>query len=85
MAIETKAAGQPEDLQDQIARLRTELDTLLKDKVSPAMAAVAGRAEEAAQTARRQADVLAGYIREWPSTAVLIAAAVGWAICRATR
>jgi ElaB/YqjD/DUF883 family membrane-anchored ribosome-binding protein len=85
MAIESKAPSQPEDLQDQIARLRAQLDVLLKEKVTPAVAAVAGRAEEAAQTARQQADVLAGHVRARPLTSILIAAAVGWVIGRATR
>jgi ElaB/YqjD/DUF883 family membrane-anchored ribosome-binding protein len=85
MAIEAEGGGQPEDLHDQIARLRARLDALLKEKVTPAVAAVAGRAEEAAHTARQQAEMLAGHVRERPLTALLVAATVGWVIGCAMR
>jgi ElaB/YqjD/DUF883 family membrane-anchored ribosome-binding protein len=85
MTNQGEAGGQPDNLQDEIARLRAQLEALLKEKVTPAVAAIAGRAEDAAQSAREQADVLAGHIRERPLTAVLIAAAVGWLIGRAMR
>ncbi len=42
MATEAEAGGQPEDLHDQIARLRAQLETLVKEKVTPAVAAAAG-------------------------------------------
>jgi ElaB/YqjD/DUF883 family membrane-anchored ribosome-binding protein len=74
-----------DDLQKQLARLRAQLEVLMKERVTPAVAAVAGRTEEAAQTAREQADRLAGHVKERPLTAVLIAAAVGWVIGRAMR
>jgi ElaB/YqjD/DUF883 family membrane-anchored ribosome-binding protein len=77
--------GQPEDLQNEIARLRARLEVLLKERVTPAVAAAAGQAEEAVQAARETGDVLAGHIRERPLTSVLIAAGIGWITGRAMR
>jgi ElaB/YqjD/DUF883 family membrane-anchored ribosome-binding protein len=80
---------QAETLQDQIVRLREQIEALLKEKVTPAVAAFAGRAEEALQgataSARDQADAVAGQVRQRPLTALMIAAALGWVIGRAMR
>jgi ElaB/YqjD/DUF883 family membrane-anchored ribosome-binding protein len=84
-----EAGGEPEHLQDQIVRLREQVEALLKEKVTPAVSAFAGRAEDAihgaTQTARNQADAIAGHVRERPLVSLLIAAAVGWLIGRAMR
>jgi ElaB/YqjD/DUF883 family membrane-anchored ribosome-binding protein len=85
VAIEDEASGHSEDLHEQIARLREQLDAFLKEKVTPAMAAAAGQADQAVRMARAQSDALADYVKEWPLTAVLIAAAAGWVIGRTTR
>ena len=61
----------------------------MKDRVSPAVADLAGRAESAANTAssavRDQARVMSGRVKEQPLIAVVIAAAVGWIIGRVMR
>jgi ElaB/YqjD/DUF883 family membrane-anchored ribosome-binding protein len=89
MASAPEAGDQPENIQDQIVRLRGQVEALLKEKVTPAVSAFAGRAEDAiqgaTQTARHQADVVAGQVKEWPLVSLLIAAAVGWVIGRAMR
>ena len=73
----------------QIARLREQVEALMKDRVTPAIADVAGRAESAvygaADTVRGQAEAVSGKVREQPLLAVLIAAAVGYALGRVTR
>ena len=78
-----------EDATTQIARLREQVEALMKDRVAPAVADVAGRAESAVYSAagavRDQADVVSGKVREQPLLAVLIAAAVGYVLGRATR
>jgi ElaB/YqjD/DUF883 family membrane-anchored ribosome-binding protein len=78
-----------EDATTQIARLREQVEALMKDRVTPAVADVAGRAESAVYTAagavRDQADVVSGKVREQPLLAVLIAAAVGYMLGRVTR
>src|SRR5690242_18279754 len=42
-----------EDTHAQIARLRAQVETLMKDRVTPALADAAGRAEEAVRLRRR--------------------------------
>jgi ElaB/YqjD/DUF883 family membrane-anchored ribosome-binding protein len=78
-----------EDATTQIARLREQVEALMKDRVTPAVADAAGRAESAMYTAagavRDQADAVSGRVREQPLLAVLIAAAVGYVLGRATR
>jgi ElaB/YqjD/DUF883 family membrane-anchored ribosome-binding protein len=78
-----------EDATTQIARLREQVEALMKDRVTPAVADAAGRAESAVYTAagavRDQADAVSGRVREQPLLAVLIAAAVGYVLGRATR
>ena len=77
------------DTTAQIARLREQVETLMKDRVTPAVANAAGRAESAvygaAGVVREQADAVSGKVREQPLLAILIAAAVGSVLGRATR
>ena len=78
-----------EDTHAQIARLRAQVETLMKDRVTPALADAAGRAEQAvygaAGTVRDQAEVISGKVREQPLLAILIAAGIGYAIGRIAR
>jgi ElaB/YqjD/DUF883 family membrane-anchored ribosome-binding protein len=78
-----------EDATTQIARLRAQVESLMRDLVTPAVADVAGRAEIALRTAsdkvREQAETVSGKVREQPLLAVLIAAAVGFVLGRVTR
>jgi ElaB/YqjD/DUF883 family membrane-anchored ribosome-binding protein len=77
------------DAAAQIARLREQVETLMRDRVTPAVAAAADRAQSAmhgaADTMRDQLDTLSGGVREQPLLAILIAAAVGYLLGRATR
>jgi ElaB/YqjD/DUF883 family membrane-anchored ribosome-binding protein len=77
------------DTTAQIARLREQVETLMKDRVTPALADAAGRAESAvysaADTVREQAESVSGKVREQPLLAVLIAAGVGFILGRAIR
>ena len=78
-----------EDTRVQIARLREQVEALMRDRVTPAMADVAGRAEHAVHVAadlvRGQTEMVTAKVREQPLLAVLIAAAVGYALGRVTR
>ncbi len=78
-----------EDATAQIARLREQVEMLMKERVTPALADAAGRAENAvygaAGTVREQADALSGRVRNQPMAAVVIAAAIGFILGRATR
>ena len=74
-----------EDAHAQIARLRAQVETLMKDRVGPALAGSAERAEHAMGTVRGQAEVVSGQIKEQPLLAVLAAAAIGFVLGRITR
>jgi ElaB/YqjD/DUF883 family membrane-anchored ribosome-binding protein len=83
------ATHKVEDTTAQIARLREQVETLMKDRVTPALADAAGRAESAvygaADAVREQAETVSGKVREQPLLAILIAAGVGYVLGRAMR
>ena len=86
MASDT--TGRAEDANAQIARLREQVETLMKDRITPAVADAAGRAESAvygaADTVREQMENVSGRVRQQPLMAILVAAAVGYILGRAT-
>jgi ElaB/YqjD/DUF883 family membrane-anchored ribosome-binding protein len=83
------ANNKVEDATTQIARLREQVEALMKDRVTPALADAAGRAESAvygaADVVREQADNVSGRVREQPLTAILIAVGIGFVLGRALR
>ena len=78
-----------EDATAQIARLRAQVETLMKDRITPAVSDAAGRIEstmhDAADTVRGQAAALSSQVREQPLIAVLVAAGVGYVLGRIMR
>jgi ElaB/YqjD/DUF883 family membrane-anchored ribosome-binding protein len=89
MAFANDARGKLDDAQAQIVRLREQVEALMKDRVTPAVAEYAGRAEAAYNTAsgavRDQAQVVSGRVKDRPLLAIVIAAAAGWIIGRVMR
>lgn len=89
MAYETGGSGGEGDAHAQIARLREQVEALMRDRITPAVTEAAGRAESAihgaADTMREQVETVSGKVREQPLLAILIAAAVGYVLGRATR
>jgi ElaB/YqjD/DUF883 family membrane-anchored ribosome-binding protein len=89
MAFTSDAHGKLEDAQTQIARLREQVEALMKDRVTPAVAEFAGRAENAVHSAsdvvRDQAQAMSGRVKDQPLIAIMIAAGVGWIIGRMMR
>ncbi|HVZ06446.1 hypothetical protein [Rhodopila sp.] len=89
MNYTTEARETLSDAQSQIDRLREQVESLMKDRVTPAVAQFAGKAEAAYGTARdtvkQQADVMSGRVRQQPLVAIAVAAAVGWVIGRVMR
>lgn len=89
MAYVDDVKGKTEDATAQIARLREQVEALMKERIAPAVADAAGRAEKAvygaAGVVREQADMVSGHVRDQPLVAILIAAAVGYVLGRATR
>lgn len=89
MSFSQKTQETTEDTHAQIARLREQVETLMKDRITPAVSDLASKAESAYNTAsgtvRHQARAVSGQVQENPLIAVLIAAAIGWIIGRVTR
>ena len=77
------------DARDQIAKLREQVEVLMRDRVSPAISDAADRASStaraAADMAQDQAEALSGHVREQPLMALLVAAGVGYLIGRIIR
>jgi ElaB/YqjD/DUF883 family membrane-anchored ribosome-binding protein len=77
------------DAKEQIARLREQVEMLMRDRVTPTLADAAGRVEGYARSAqdlaREQAEALTGRVREQPLIAILVAAGVGYLIGRIVR
>lgn len=89
MAFANDARGKLDDAQAQIARLREQVESLMKDRVTPAVSDFAGRAETAVHNAgdvvRDQAQVVSGRVKDQPLIAIMIAGAVGWVVGRIMR
>lgn len=89
MAFTTDTHGKIEDAQAQIARLREQVESLMKDRVTPAVTEFAGRAENAvhgaSEAVRDQAQAVSGRVKDQPLIAIMIAAGVGWIIGRVMR
>ena len=77
-----------DDTHAQIAHLRDQVEALMKDRVTPAVTDMAGRAENAMNSAagmvRDQARMVSGHVRDQPLIAVLLAAGIGYLLGRAT-
>lgn len=85
MALADRSIPGTEDAAAQIAKLREQVEVLMRERISPAIADVAGRAETAMGAVKDQAEVLSGQVQERPIVAVLVALAVGFAIGRVLR
>jgi ElaB/YqjD/DUF883 family membrane-anchored ribosome-binding protein len=78
-----------QDAKSQIAQLRKQVEALMSERVTPALAGAAGRAEAAAHKAtdftRDQAEMVSDRVREQPLVAILVAAAGGYLLGRLFR
>jgi ElaB/YqjD/DUF883 family membrane-anchored ribosome-binding protein len=81
--------GKNDDPNVQIAHLRAQVEALMKDRVTPAVTEMAGRAENAVNHAagmvRDQTPMLTGHVRDQPLIAILMAAGIGYLLGRTTR
>jgi ElaB/YqjD/DUF883 family membrane-anchored ribosome-binding protein len=86
MASPSNAAS---DARDEIRKLRDQVDSLMRERVTPIISDAAGRAQDAArqagEMAQDQAEALSNRVRETPLAAVLIAGAAGYLLGRITR
>ena len=85
MALADRSIPGTEDAAAQIAKLREQVEVLMRERISPALSDVAGRAETAMGAMKDQAEALSGQVQERPIVAVLVALAVGFAIGRVLR
>jgi ElaB/YqjD/DUF883 family membrane-anchored ribosome-binding protein len=85
MALADRSIPGQEDAAAQIAKLREQVEVLMRERISPALADVAGRAETAMGAMKDQAEALSGQVQERPIAAILVALAVGFAIGRVLR
>jgi ElaB/YqjD/DUF883 family membrane-anchored ribosome-binding protein len=87
--IAKDAMGRADDAMAQITRLRDQVESLMRDRVSPAVGEAAGRAgamaHDAADVMRGRADQVAGAVRSQPIAAICIAIALGFLLGRAGR
>lgn len=70
------------DAKEQIAQLREQVQTLMSERVTPALANAAGQAEQYVRQAKDvyddQTEMLSERVRESPIVALLLAAGVGY-------
>ena len=89
MAISSNLNDAAQDAKEQIAQLRAQVQALMTDRVTPALANAAGQAEQYARQAKDmyddQAEMLSEHVRESPIFAILIAAGVGYLLGRIVR
>jgi ElaB/YqjD/DUF883 family membrane-anchored ribosome-binding protein len=78
-----------QDARVQIAQLREQVQTLMSERVTPALANAAGSAEQYARQAKDmasdQTEMLSERVRESPIVAILIAAGAGYLLGRIAR
>ena len=78
-----------QDAKEQIAQLRAQVQTLMAERVTPALSNAAGTAQDYAQQARDmasdQTEMLSDHVRESPIMAILIAAGAGYLLGRIAR
>lgn len=85
MALSDRSIPKAEDATAQIAKLREQVEVLMRERVTPALADVAGRAETAMGAVKDQAEALSGRVRDQPIIAVLVAMGVGFLVGRVLR
>lgn len=75
-----------EDAREELARLRAQVERLMQERVTPALAGAAdqvqGYAARARETIEHQADALSETVRERPLVAVTVAAVAGYLLGR---
>jgi ElaB/YqjD/DUF883 family membrane-anchored ribosome-binding protein len=89
MASTTNTHSSTDTAEEQIARLRAQVEALMNERVTPMVANAAGCAESmmhsASNAVRQQTDAISGQVREQPLLAMLLATGVGVVIGRLIR
>ena len=86
MAVSDKVKDVSQDTQEQLQSLRAMVEQLLNDRVTPALADAAGKAENAVTSARdltnTQVANVSDKVRGQPLIAIAIATVVGYLLGR---
>ena len=86
MAVSDKAKDVAQDTQEQLQSLRTMVEQLLNERVTPALAGAADKAENAVTSARdlttTQVANVSDKVRGQPLIAIAIATVVGYLLGR---
>lgn len=85
MALSSRSIPGAEDAAEQIAKLRSQVEMLMKERVNPALNDFAGRAGSAMGSMKGQTEVISGPVREYPLIAILVAIVVGYLAGRVLR
>ena len=89
MAMSDNLNQSSQDAKEQIAQLRDQVQSLMNDRINPALASARDTATQYAQQARDiyddQTEMLSERVRESPIVAILIAAGVGYLLGRIAR
>ena len=89
MAMSDNLNDTAQDAKEQIAQLRDQVQTLMSERVTPALANAAGQAQDyarqASDMASDQAEMLSDKVRDQPLVAILIAAGAGYLLGRIAR
>ncbi len=89
MAVSDKAKNVAEDTQEQLQSLRAMVEQLLNERVTPALADAAGKAETAVSSARdlttTQVANVSEKVRHQPLIAITISTVVGYLLGRLSR
>jgi len=70
------------DTQRQINQLREQVETLMREHVTPAVTDIADRAETVVRRGREQAEAVSGQVQERPLLAILVAVGIGYLLGR---
>lgn len=89
MAISDTIRREGENVEAELSRLRDKAETIMHERVTPAVAQLAEQAGEAAQAAqhtlRTNVDALTERVRAQPLTALGVAALAGFVLAALTR
>ena len=84
-----KASNGSQDPNEQIAQLRDQVQSLMNDRVAPAISQAADTAQQYASQARDvyqdQSEALSERIRESPIVAIMLATGLGYVFGRVAR
>ncbi len=88
-AVVDKASRVADDAASQVRRLRGEVESVMRDTVTPALADAFERAATATQYTsdrmRKHSETLAGNVRGRPLVSVAVASIIGFFLGRVTR